>query len=349
MAESATSPELRRVLAHLQSAHRLAGIGSWEADVASDGPPRLYWSPEVHEIAGRPLDQPPTFEDFVAMIHPDDRPLFLEGRATALSGERPYDMDLRVILPGGEQRRVHIVAEVLRDEHGNPVRLVGAVQDQTEEIEGLRQLRMTEVARRDLLQRLLVTADIERNRLARHLASGPIDRLVEIEQRIETEMPAGASQLWLDALTSVRKAIGSLHRTLTDIQAEPSTGDLAHLVEDLATETLPGLIVTTDVALGVALRPPVQATMLRVVQEALHNVRKHASASRADVRWYVDGGFVHVAVTDDGGGFDVDAVQTRAGHLGIVAMRERLVDLGGQLDIRSRPGRTVVEARVPCG
>lgn len=349
MPEPAESPELRRVLLHLQSAHRLAGIGSWETDLGTDGPPHMYWSPEVYEIAQWPFDHPPAFEDFVAMIHPDDRPLFLEGRASALSGERPYELNLRVILPSGEQRRLHIVAEVLRDDEGRPVRLIGAVQDQTEEIEALRQLRMTEVARRDLLQRLLVTADIERSRLARHLASGPIERLVEIEERLAAAIPAGASPPWVDALAAVRKAVDSLNRTLTDIQAEPSTGDLAHIVEDIATEALPDVAVTVDVAVDVSLRPPVQATMLRVVQEALHNVRKHAQATRADVRWYVGDGSVHAVVTDDGRGFDVDAVQSRAGHLGIVAMSERLVALGGRVDIRSRPGRTVVEARVPLG
>lgn len=343
------SAELRRVLLHLQSAHQLARVGGWEADLATDGPPTLYWSPEVHEIAGWAPDRQPTFEEFVGMVHPDDRPMFLDGRAAAMTGERPYQMDLRVILDDGEQRRIHVMAEVLSDGHGTPVRLVGAVQDQTEVIEGLRQLRITEVARRDLLQRLLVTADIERNRLARHLASGPIDRLVQLEQRLAAEIPEGASQPWVDALAAVRKAIDSLHQTLSDIQAEPSTGDLAQIVDDLVVETVPELDVTTDVAPDVSLRPPVQATMLRVVHEALHNVRKHASASRADVRWQVAGGFVHVTVTDDGRGFDVHAVQGRAGHLGIVSMHERLTALGGQLDIRSRPGRTVVEAMVPVG
>lgn len=343
----ADASELRRLLIHLQSAHRLAGIGSWEADIGPGGRPQMYWSPEVHDIAGWVADQQPAFEDFVAMIHPDDRPLFLEGRSAAMAGERPYEMDLRVTRPDGRQRRIHLMAEVLRDGHGKPVRLVGAVQDQTEEIEGLLQLRMTEVARRDLLQRLLVTADIERGRLARHLASGPIDRLVEIEDRIAAEIPEDASERWTDALAAVRKAIDSLHRTLTEIQAEPSTGDLPKLLQDLADETLPGLEVTTDVALDVSLRPPVQATMLRVAHEALHNVRKHAAATRAEVRWHVDAGSVCVTVTDDGRGFEVDAVQHKAGHLGMVSMRERLVALGGELHVRSRPGRTVVEARVP--
>ena len=341
----AESVELRRVLIHLQSAHRLAGIGSWEADL--DGAPRLHWSPEVHEIAGLPLDQKPTFEDFVAMVHPDDRPLFLEARSAAIAGERPYEIDLRVVLSNGEQRQIHVVAEVIRDADGAAIRLVGAVQDRTEELGALRRLRLTEVARRDLLQRLLDTADIERKRLGRHLESGPIDRLAEIEQRLAAAMPADASPRWTDALAAVRRAIDSLHDTLTDIQAEPSTGDLAETVEILVAETAPGVHVTVEIDGGMTLRPPVQATLLRVVQEALHNVRKHAGAGRASVTWSVQADCTHVTVTDDGRGFDVRATQRQPGHLGIVAMRDRVAALGGELDIRSRPGHTVVEARIP--
>lgn len=337
--------ELRRILDLLRSAHRLAAVGSWEAHLV--GGLRLDWSDEARAIAGWTDRDGPAYEDFVTMVHPDDRPIFLELRHSALAGERPYAIDVRVVLPGDQLRRVRLEAEVVRDADGTPVRMVGAVQDRTGEIEALRRLRVTEVARRDLLQRLLDTADIERGRLARHLASGPIERLAEIEERLRAEMPTEPLQVWVDALASVRKAIEALDRTLTDIQAEPATGGLVQLMDELVAESAPGVHVHVDVAGDVVLRPSVQATLLRVVQEALHNVRKHAQASRAQVRWRLEDGWAHVVVTDDGRGFDVEAVQRLPGHLGIVAMGERVAGLGGRVDIRSRPGRTTVDARMP--
>ena len=342
MAEPA---ELRRILAHLRSAHRLAAVGGWEGDY--EGEVGLCWSEEVRAITGWAEAREPAYEEMVAMIHPDDRPLFLEMRANALAGERPYEIDLRMLRPDGALRRVHIAADVVRDDDGVAVGVAGAVQDRTEEIEGLRQLRITEVARRDLLQRLLDAADIERGRLARHLASGPIEQLVEIEERFQAEMPDEAHQVWVDGLASVRRAIESLQRTLTDIEGEPSAIGLVPMLEELAAESAPDVEVAVEVDLDVSLRPPVQATLLRVVQEALHNVRKHADAARAEVRWHLHDGWVHVTVVDDGKGFDVDAAHNVAGHLGIVAMGERLEALGGQVEIRSRPGRTTVEARMP--
>lgn len=339
------STELRRVLGHLRSAHQLAGIGSWEADVTTQA--QLHWSPEVRSIVGWTLDRDPTYEEFVGMVHPDDRPLFLEVRHSALAGERPYAIDLRVLRADGEQRRIHLLAEVLRDEEGQPTRLIGAVQDRTEEVEGLRRLRVTEVARRDLLQRLLVTAGTERGRLARHLVSGPIDQLVSIEQRLVDEMPDEPLQVWTDAVASVRKAIESLEQTLSEMQTEPAPQDLVQILDDLATEAVPDVQVSIEIAPALPMRPVVQATLLRVVQEALHNVRKHAGATAVEIRWRLEGDWVQVQVTDDGRGFDVAAIEQAAGHLGIVAMHDRIKALGGDLGITSRPGQTTVEARLP--
>lgn len=300
-------------------------------------------------MAGWTLDRDPTWDEFVGLIHPDDRPLYLEVRASALAGERPYAIDLRFVLPDGEQRRVHLLAEIIRDADGRPTRLVGAVQDRTDELDGLRRLRMTEVARRDLLQRLLVTADTERARLARHLASGPIDRLTSIERRLVEDMPADEPQVWVDALASVRKAVESLTSTLSAMQEDAPVRDLVGILEDLAAEAVPDVEVTIELADGLPLRPSVQATLLRVVQEALHNVRKHADARAVVVRFGVEDDWVRVEVTDDGRGFDAGTVQGAAGHLGLVAMQDRVSTLGGDLLIRSRPGRTTVEARLPVG
>lgn len=337
--------ELRLVLGHLRNAYRVAGIGTWEAVL---GQPSLRWSPEVREIVGWTLERDPTPDEFLGLIHPDDRPLYMELRASALAGERPYAIDVRLIRPDGALRRAHLLAEVLRDERGRPTRVIGAVQDRTDEIDGLRQLRMNEVARRDLLQRLLVTADTERGRLARHLASGPIDALAAIERRLVSEMPDEPIQAWVDALASVRKAIESLTQTLSDMEGEVTTQELVQILEDLATEAVPDVSVTIDLPDGLSLRPSVQATLLRVVQEALHNVRKHAQAKEVQVRFRNDGDWVQVEVSDDGQGFDVGSVQGVAGHLGIVAMRDRVVSLGGELGIRSGSGGTTVEARLPA-
>ncbi|HEU5085274.1 MAG TPA: PAS domain-containing protein [Acidimicrobiales bacterium] len=338
------SAQLRRLLAHLQTAHQVAGLGSWEGEL--DGSRDLYWSPEVYEIFGLPPDHSPTIDTLVRLIHPDDRALFLEARADALQGERPYEIDVRIVRPDGGVRHLQLVAEIVRDQIGAG-RLIGTVQDRTEEIEAMRRLRLTEAERRDLLQRLIDTADIERRRLAEHLSAGPIEHLAAVRDRIAEAVATDGSSGLADALDALERSIGSLDAALSTIELEPAHRDLEDLVGELVAETAAADEVHVHVEPELVLGPSLQATAVRVVQEALHNARKHAGATRVAVAIRRDRDDVVIEVSDDGAGFDVDALEARPGHLGLVSMRERVHAVGGELHISSRPGRTTVRARAP--
>ena len=77
-------------------------------------------------------------------------------------------------------------------------------------------------------------------------------------------------------------------------------------------------------------------TVVRVLQEALTNVRKHAEARRIQVGLRCGRGEVTLVVEDDGRGFSPGAAG--AGHYGLLGMRERALLRGGRLEIDSRPG-----------
>ena len=88
-----------------------------------------------------------------------------------------------------------------------------------------------------------------------------------------------------------------------------------------------------------------ESTLYRIVQEALNNVAKHASASRAEALVEQADGVVRVTVSDDGRGFDPAAV---SGGFGLIGMRERVELAGGELQIDTEPGRgTTVLVRIP--
>src|SRR5207245_5897671 len=98
------------------------------------------------------------------------------------------------------------------------------------------------------------------------------------------------------------------------------------------------------------LAPEVERALFRVVQEALHNVVRHAAAASASVAIEADGDAVSVVVSDDGVGFDPTARAIASRRLGLVSMRERVAALGGALEVLSSPGKgTTVTARVPHG
>ena len=75
---------------------------------------------------------------------------------------------------------------------------------------------------------------------------------------------------------------------------------------------------------------------MRVAQEALYNVARHAHAEHVTVELHADVLDVKLAVCDDGVGFDTAAV--RPGHYGLEGVRERVSLLGGIVEVTSRPG-----------
>ncbi|HWR41342.1 MAG TPA: ATP-binding protein, partial [Patescibacteria group bacterium] len=81
-----------------------------------------------------------------------------------------------------------------------------------------------------------------------------------------------------------------------------------------------------------------EVQLLRIIQEALNNVRKHAKASRVKVSIQSTAGETRVCVADDGQGFDMDASLPGKNHYGLDIMRERANEAGGEFRIESKPG-----------
>jgi PAS domain S-box-containing protein len=99
---------------------------------------------------------------------------------------------------------------------------------------------------------------------------------------------------------------------------------------------------------GSVLEPTVRAQVLRIVQEALTNARKHARAQCLQVSLGLEGGLARIVVHDDGVGFDPALPATAHDKYGLRFMRERAEEVGGSVEIRSAPGQgTQVVVQVP--
>ena len=97
----------------------------------------------------------------------------------------------------------------------------------------------------------------------------------------------------------------------------------------------------------VVLRPASEVQAIRIVQEALVNVRKHAAVRQARVNLEMDGGTLRVIVADDGIGFNETTIDG-ALKFGLQTMRERAESAGGHIEIESAPGRgTRIVATLP--
>jgi signal transduction histidine kinase len=94
--------------------------------------------------------------------------------------------------------------------------------------------------------------------------------------------------------------------------------------------------------------PRVEAEVLRIAQEALHNALRHAGPGRIELRLQAPDGRLVVTVADDGVGFDTADPALRSRRLGLTSMEERARALGGTLAVVSRPGEgTTVTLEVP--
>ena len=95
------------------------------------------------------------------------------------------------------------------------------------------------------------------------------------------------------------------------------------------------------------LPPEVGLSLLRVVQEALHNAIKHSGVRQVEIQLREDSGEIHIIVSDSGNGFDIEAARRGQG-LGLTSMQERVRLVGGTMAIESKPmGGTTIHVRVP--
>jgi PAS domain S-box-containing protein len=115
----------------LREAQALAQLGSWQANLTSG---ELRWSDEIYRIFGHePGNFTPSVEAFQAAVHPDDVQKVLESERLA-SETGLHDVIHRIVRPDGSIRHVHELAHGETDMQGNLIRLVGTVQDITEQV-----------------------------------------------------------------------------------------------------------------------------------------------------------------------------------------------------------------------
>jgi len=122
--------ELRRSEKSLAEAQRIANLGNWDWNIVKN---ELYWSDEIYRIFGlEPQEFGATYEAFMSCVHPDDREYVDQSVKKALERSMDYNIDHRIVLPGGRTRVVHEQAEITWNDGGEPILMIGTVQDITE-------------------------------------------------------------------------------------------------------------------------------------------------------------------------------------------------------------------------
>jgi signal transduction histidine kinase len=199
-------------------------------------------------------------------------------------------------------------------------------------------------------QRLVAAQDEARRRLERNLHDGAQQHMVALKVKLglaralAKKDPARARELVGQLTTDADEALQTLRDLARGIYP-PLLADqgLAAALEAQARRATLPVVAEAD---GVGRHPrEVEAAVYFCVLEALQNVQKYASASRATIRLSDRGGKLSFEVEDDGGGFDV---ATTPRGSGLTNIADRVDALGGGLEISSAPGRgTRLRGTVP--
>ena len=183
-----------------------------------------------------------------------------------------------------------------------------------------------------------LTGVITQLEAAQHATDRPVDQRHHIEN---------AARLARESLVEARRSVeASRPEALEDATLPAALAAVAQRWSAL--NDVPVEVTTTGGP--VALHPEIESALLRTAQEALANVAKHASASRAGVTLSYMGDVVTLDVRDDGVGFAVPDGDPGPGRgFGLTAMRQRVSRVAGTLAIESEPGAgTAISARVPA-
>ncbi len=265
----------------------------------------------------------------------------------ALRGDRLESREMRCQRQDGSPIDIGIWTAPLRDASGGTSGMMGVVSD------------LAERKRAEATMRELAVLE-ERNRIAREIHdtlaqgfTGVVVQLEALEQALE-ESPAEVSGHLSRAKSLARESLNEARRSVRALvpgALEQRSLD-AVLKDEILRFSTSGPEKASFRLSGKKRELPsnIQAALLRICQESLANVRRHARATEVTVELSFNHKAAWLSVEDDGVGIDMDAVKATdgVGGFGLIAMEQRARLLKGSLRVTTEEGHgTLVEARIP--
>jgi PAS domain S-box-containing protein len=174
--ERRAEDERNEFIARMNEAEKIAQFGVWRWEIATG---EVRWSDQLHRIYGlHPGDFGGTVDDFVALLHPDDRAQIWANIDVAVRTAQPFIFHERILHADGGERVLLSQGRPVTDADGTPVALVGLCQDVTERIAAERALGHSERRMRAILDNApsaIVVKDLEGNYV---MANAEIGRLL---------------------------------------------------------------------------------------------------------------------------------------------------------------------------
>ncbi len=344
-----TEEALKQSEARMRVAAASTDTGLWQYDFAT----RQLWATEhCRTMFGCAQDATLTPDLLLAAVVPEDRAIADAAmRAAMFAGETARRREFRVTHASGDIRWYLATGHTEFDENLAPIRLSGVFRDVT--------ARKKAEAEAELLsERLLTLQDEERQRIALELHDSTAQHLLAMGLNLASLktriVAAPATAQLFEEIDGLLKETTNELRTFTyllnppHLESDGLRATLALYVDGFSQRT--GLKTALRASAGAdGLPAPLRRSVLRIVQEALSNVHRHAAATRVSIDLRSIGKHTHLVIKDDGHGIapaNGGPGPIRLG-VGIPGMTARIEQLGGKLAIRSGPKGTTVHAVMP--
>ena len=360
-----TEDQLRRSRDNLNRAQRLAKIGSFERDFHTG---EVILSDELYRIFELDLGTPaPTKEEFLALVHPDDRGEYAASMIASEQGLPAPPLTYRFCCHDGSIKWIYTEIETIFDDAGNPIRRIGTNRDVTE-------ARAAEERQRELERQLLHSQKLEAlGTLAGGIAhdlNNTLMPILALSDMLMRQMPEGSSEREdLDTVVQASRhgrdlvqRILAFSRDQKMVKTEVDLAETVRAALQMLRPTIPATVQINeeieDVPLVLADAGQLQQIIVNLVTNARQAIGSSlgtitisvAAASRRSNRRRRDD-FVRLSVADTGCGMDAETrdrifepffTTKNVGEgtgLGLSVVHGIIVEHGGRIEVSSQPGK----------
>ncbi|MFO7890422.1 MAG: PAS domain S-box protein [bacterium] len=339
--------KLKESEARYKLAQKAAHIGTWDWDIKTG---KLVWSEEVETLFGLQTGEfKNDYKEFVKLIHPEDREKVQSAIDRCIEVKEDYDVEHRIIWPDGSIHWLREMGNVICDEKQLAVRMLGIVQDITEQKEAREILENTReqlergVKKRteelEKLNTILQQEIAERKNYQEQLHS-LMSRMTKMEEQARRRIATGLHDRIVQSLALTKIKLEKIIDNNEDIKLKDTLEEIHQLVDQNINETRSltfeisppilyemGLVSAIewladkmskkhDLDITVkndgeftSMDDNIRNILFQTVQELLNNIQEHAGASQAEIQIAEEEDNIVIQIKDNGVGFKVSEVK----------------------------------------
>lgn len=295
--------------------------------------------------------------DFQSITHPDDLQLDLDHVHRLVSGQvRAYQMEKRYIRKNGEAVAILLSVSLVRNTAGKPLYFVSQIHDLTLQ-KAAEEEHHQSLLRSRFVEQSIAAREDEQRRIARDLHDGIGQSLTSLRlglRVVEQAMDLAAARAAASQLRQMVMGAADEVRTLTRNLRPCVLDDLGlvpafrRLADDFIAAHDLQIRIATESVVNARFADVVETALYRIVQEALTNVAKHASADSVEITLCRENDRLILTVIDDGIGVHHGVPINDGQCFGLLGMRERTALLNGDFELSPGPDRgTVLRVSIP--